>query len=213
MEHFRAKPLKYDEFRKAPKSEWVFPIMNTSFDLKIPSPRPRSSDIFFLMDPTQMHDVVDYWNLRAAGFRVFSLPMDCYADSAERAKTFARWAMDPSAPQAFAGPTIVKARSIEDDAADEVAKWLGGLDPDFGPSVMGWVPRFGVRGVMMFEPDVEIRPASAKEVRQNVMMDDASGEIQFPTPCELSDSDQSQHWAIDMTAFGASDETTFRLPG
>ena len=43
-------------------------------------------------------------------------------------------------------------------------------------------------------------------------MSDTSGELQFPPPCELSEGDQSQHWAIDLTAFGANEDTTFRLP-
>jgi hypothetical protein len=53
VEHFGAKLVTYDEgFRKALKQEWVFPVRTTAFDLRIPSPKPRSSDIFFLMDPT-----------------------------------------------------------------------------------------------------------------------------------------------------------------
>ena len=75
---------------------------------------------------------------------------------------------------------------------------------------MGWVPRFGVRGDR-FEPDIQIRAATAKDVSLNIMMSETSGGIQFPPPCELSDGDQSQHWAIDPTAFGTTDETTFRL--
>ena len=212
IEYFGAKLVTYDEeFRKAPKQELTFPIRATQFDLRIPSPKPRSSDIFFLLDPAQMHDVVDYWNLRAAGFRVFSLPVDCYKDYAERAKAFARRSMDPSVPKPFAGPTIVKARSIEDDVSTQAGHWLRGLDLELTPSVMGWVPRFGERHDRV-EPDVEIRAATAKDVSQNIMMSDTSGEIQFPPPCELSDGDQSQHWAIDLTAFGASEDTIFRLP-
>ncbi len=212
VEHFGAKLVAYDEeFRKAPKSEWVFPIGTTAFDLRIPSPKPRSSDIFFLMDPTQMHDVVDYWNLRAAGFRVFSLPIDCYKDYQEPAKAFARWSMDPSVPKPFAGPTVVKGRSIEDDASIQVGQWLGSLDSELMPVVMGWVPRFGVRADRI-QPDIQIRAATAKDVSLNIMMSETAGEIQFPPPCELSDGDQDQHWAIDLTAFGTSDETTFRLP-
>ena len=72
-----------------------------------------------------MHDVVDYWNLRAAGFRIFSLPVDCYKDYAERAKAFARWSMDPSVPKPFAGPKIVKARSVEDDVSDTSSTVVG----------------------------------------------------------------------------------------
>jgi len=212
IEHFGAKLVTYDEeFRKAPKQELIFPISATQFDLRIPSPKPRSSDIFFLLDPTQMHDVVDYWNLRAAGFRIFSLPVDCYKDYAERAKAFARWSMDPSVPKPFAGPTIVKARGVEDDVSIQVGQWFGSLDSELAPSVMGWVPRFGERHDRV-EPDVQIRAATAKDVSQNVMMSDTSGEIQFPSPCELSEGDQSQHWAIDLTAFGANEDTTFRLP-
>ncbi len=212
IEHFGAQLVTYDEeFRKAPKQEFIFPITLTQFDLRIPSPKPRASDIFFLLDPTQMHDVVDYWNLRAAGFRIFSLPVDCYTDYAERAKAFARWSMDPSVPKPFAGPTIVKARSVEDDVSWQAGQWLGGLDLELTPSVMGWVPRFGERPDKVV-PDVEIRAATAKDVSQNVMMSDTSGEIQFPPPCELSELDQSQYWAIDLTAFGASEDTTFRLP-
>jgi hypothetical protein len=212
VEHFGAKLVTYDEeYRKTPKQEWQFPIATTAFDLRIPSPKPRSSNIFFLMDPTQMHDVVDYWNLRAAGFRVFSLPIDCYKDYHERAMAFARWSMDPSVPKPFGGPTIVKARSIEDDASFQAGQWLGSLDSELVPSVMGWVPRFGPKGDRI-EPDIQIRAATAKDVSLNIMMSETSGEIQFPPPCELSDGEQSQHWAIDLTAFGASDETTFRLP-
>ena len=167
IEHFGAKLVTYDEeFRKAPKQELIFPISATQFDLRIPSPKPRSSDIFFLLDPTQMHDVVDYWNLRAAGFRIFSLPVDCYKDYAERAKAFARWAMDPSVPKPFGGPTIVKARSVEDDVSMQVGQWFGSLDSELVPSVMGWVPRFGERHERV-EPDIQIRAATAKDVSQN----------------------------------------------
>jgi hypothetical protein len=212
IEHFGAKLVTYDEeFRKAPNQKLIFPIRMTEFDLTIPSPKPRSSDIFFLLDPTQMHDIVDYWNLRAAGFRVFSLPVDCYKDYAERAKAFARWAMDPSVPKPFASPTIVKARSIEDDVAEQAARWLGSLEPELAPSIMGWVPRFGERHHRVV-PDIQIRAATAKDVSQNVMMSDTSGEIQLAPPCELSEGDQSQHWAIDLTAFGANEDATFRLP-
>jgi hypothetical protein len=212
VEHFGAKLVTYDEeYRKAPKQEWLFPVATTAFDLRISSPKPRSSNIFFLMDATQMHDVVDYWNLRAAGFRVFSLPIDCYKDYQERAKAFARLSMDPSVPKPFGGPTIVKARSIDDDASVQAGQWLGSLDPELMPSVMRWVPRFGIRGDRI-EPEIRIRAATAKEVSLNIMMSETSGEIQFPPPCELSDGDQSQHWAIDLTAFGTSDDTTFRLP-
>lgn len=212
IEHFAAKLVTYDEeFRKAPKQELIFPIKATEFDLRIPSPKPRSSNLFFLLDPTQMHDVVDYWNLRAAGFRIFSLPVDCYKDYAERARAFARWATDPSVPKPFAGPTIVKARSVEDDVSMEVGQWLRSLDAELVPSVMGWVPRFGERHDRV-EPDIQIRAATAKDVSQNVMMSDTSGGIEFPPPCELSERDQSQHWAIDLTAFGVDEGTTFRLP-
>jgi hypothetical protein len=212
IEHFGAKLVTYDaEFRKAPRHELIFPIGATQFDLRIPSPKPRSSDIFFLLDPTQMHDVVDYWNLRAAGFRTFCLPVDCYEDYAERAKAFSHWAMDPSVPKPFRGPTIVKARSVEDAVSIQVAQWFSSLDSELAPSVMGWVPRFGERHERV-EPDIEIRAASARDVSQQVMMSDTSGELQFPPPCELSESDQSQHWAIDLTAFGANEDTTFRLP-
>ena len=158
-----------------------------------------------------MHDVVDYWNLRAAGFRLFSLPVDCYQDYAERAKAFARWSVDPSVPKPFGGPKIVKARSVEDDVSEQVARWLGGLDSKLAPSLMGWVPRFGQRHNTV-EPDVQIRAATAKDISQNVMMSETSGEMQFPPPCELSEGDQSQHWAVDLTAFGANEDTTFRLP-
>jgi hypothetical protein len=212
IEHFGANLVAYDEqFRKARRQELVFPIRATQFDLRIPSPKPRSSDIFFLLDPAQMHDVVDFWNLRAAGFRIFSLPVDCYKDYAERAKTVARWSLDPSVPKPFAGPTIVKARGVEDDVSTEVARWFRDLDSELTPSVMGWVPRFGERHDRV-EPDIQVRPATAKDVSQNVMMSDTSGEIQFPSPCELSEDDRSQHWAIDITAFGASEDSTFRLP-
>jgi hypothetical protein len=215
-DHFGGKPISYDPvFRKSfNRDEWVFPIQITELNLDVPAPDSHQPYIFFLFNPLEMFDVVDFWNLRAAGFHVSPLPIDHYQDFAESAKGFTELATYRINRNIENYPEIVKGRSIDDSQLIEAGNWLHSLRPNAGPfSLRGWVHRFGVRG-HGFSPEVQVRPPVSKESSEIVVVSDGYGALQGPTPeCEMSGPAFSQHWATDLQSMGAaSEDGTFRLP-
>jgi hypothetical protein len=214
--HFAGTPVSYDQaFRKSfNPEEWFFPLRITTLKLEIPTPDSFQPNIFFLLDPTNMFDIVDYWNLRAAGFYVFPLPIDHYQDFAESAKAFADSATYPVNPSVTTHPEIVKSRSVEDSQVEGAAGWLRGLGLKAGIlSVRGWVPRFGERGYSV-SPEVRVRPPTSEESDEIVVITDGYGALQGPPPgCELRGPAYSQHWATELHVLGTGDEErTFRFP-
>ena len=95
--NFGGKLVTYHEdFRKSfSLDEWVFPARITTLQMDIPGPSTMGNYILFLLDAENMFDIVDYWNLRAAGFRVFPLPTSHYRDFSESAKSFAERSIYP----------------------------------------------------------------------------------------------------------------------
>jgi hypothetical protein len=88
--NFEATPFTYDkDFRSNFKfGQKTFPIQLTTFGLDILNPGFLHSHMYFLMDPTNVFDIVDFWNLRAAGSRVFALPVPHYRDFKESIVAF-----------------------------------------------------------------------------------------------------------------------------
>jgi hypothetical protein len=214
--NFKGESVSYDEtFRKSfDANEWVFPIRITTFNLDIPARSFSHNYIFFLLDPTNLFDVMDYWNLRAAGFRVFPLPIEHYKDFGDSAKTFAERSTFPMNNTIVSWPEIVKGASIEDSKLEEAGEWLRslGLKAD-GLSLMGWVPRFRRRDKRIW-PEIQVRSVISKESDEIVIMDNNYGTLQGPAPdCELMGPSLSQHWATDLLFFSSGDpQRTFRLP-
>ncbi len=86
----------HEDFRKSfSLDEWVFPVDITTLQVDIPIPSTFDSYILFLLNVENMFDIVDYWNLRAAGYRVFPLPTSHYQDFSQSAKLFAERSVYP----------------------------------------------------------------------------------------------------------------------
>jgi len=210
-----ASAVTYDEsFRKSFRmNDWAFPIGITTF--KTDSRLPRHEGyILFLFDPKDMFDVVDYWNLRAAGLRVFPLPIDHYRDFVESAKSFAELSTYRISNGFENWVEIVKGRSVDDLELESAGQWLlaSGVKAD-RLSLRGWVPRFGVRHYRI-SPELEVHPVLSKESDEIIVVTDGHGTLQGPSPdCELDGSLLSQHWATDLQFYGTGDEKhTFRFP-
>lgn len=215
-DNFGGKLISYDQtFRNSfNPNEWVFPIRITTLKLDIPVPNSFEPYIFFLFDPVNMFDIVDYWNLRAAGFHVFPLPIDHYRDFAESARAFAERATYLINPNVMNHPEVVKGRSIEDSHLMEAGNWFHGLGLKAASlSLRGWVHRFGERAHRV-SPEVQVRPPISKESSEIVVVNDGYGTLQGPTPdCEFLGPAFSQHWATELQVLGTADEErTFRFP-
>jgi len=89
------------------------------FDLTISRPSANRSDAIFLMDHTQALDIIDYWNLRAIGWRV--VPIASAVDGSDKAKELAEKFItqnegrDEDFPNVEHRVTILKGRSITQD--------------------------------------------------------------------------------------------------
>lgn len=211
-----AKSVVYDEsFRKSFRiNDWAFPIAFSTLKIEARLPNSLGSYCFFLFDPCDMFDVVDFWNLRAAGFRIFPLPIDHYQDFCESAKTFAEVSQYRINSRIENWVEIIKGGSVDDAELDKAGEWLRttGIQPD-RVSLRGWVPRFGSRHYRV-SPEIEVRPVLSKRSDEIVVVTDSYGTLKLPMPeCELDGTSLSQHWATDLQFFGASDaKHTFRIP-
>jgi hypothetical protein len=211
---FQATPFTYDKdfrtnFRLRQKT---FPIQLTTFGLDIPSPGFLHSHMYFLMDPTNVFDIVDYWNLRATGSRVFTLPVPHYRDYEKSIVAFGEEGIYPINPAVMNHVTVVKARSVTEELLFEVGSWIAGLGVK-DISCQRWVPHFGERGYRV-APEMLVRPASAEDANQTVLTTNGYGSLDVPSPeCEFRGPADSQHWAVDIKVFGSGDEEhMWRLP-
>ena len=160
-----------------------------------------------------MFDLVDYWNLRAAGFRVFPLPTNNYRDYANGANAFMRtaryrWTSGLNLVE------IVKSRSVSDEELAASGKWLGSLGlQGAGVSLKRWIPHFGERHFWV-APEVSVQPVIGKESEEVVVITDGYGTLQPPPlPCELGEYGPSQHWATEIQVSDPPNEAcTFKFP-
>jgi hypothetical protein len=212
--NFDATAITYDEnFRKGFKlGQKKFPIQLTKFGLDIPNPGFLHSHVYFLMNPTNLFDIVDFWNLRATGSRVFPLPAPHYRDFDKSIVEFGERGTYPINDSVMNHPTVVKSRSVTEELLIEVGQWILGLGVK-GISCQRWVPHFGERGYRI-APEIKVRPPSAKDVNQTVLTTNGFGFLDVGAPeCEFRGPASSQHWAIDLRVFGTGDsEHTWRLP-
>src|SRR5579864_7392613 len=153
-----ATPSKYDvNFRKS--FDWgqkIFPLGLTSFRLSIPDPGWVYRYNFFLLDPTSVFDIVDYWNLKATGARVFALPVGHYQDFSSSILKFGQEATYSINENVVSHPCIIKAKSLSDETLMEVGRWIAELGVK-GVSCQRWVPHFGERGYRI-APELVVRP-------------------------------------------------------
>lgn len=204
-----------DAFRKSFRTnEWVFPIGISTLRIESRLPNRLGGYCFFLFDPADMFDVVDYWNLRAAGFHIFPLPIDHYQDFSESAKAFAEISKYWINSRIENWVEIIKGGSMDDAELDKAGEWLRtvGIQAD-RLSLQGWVPRFGSRHYRV-SPEIEIQPVVSSENDEIVVVTDSYGTLKLPRPeCKLDGIALSQHWVTDLRFFGASDSRhTFRAP-
>ena len=212
-EYFEATPIVYEEnFRKNFKvGELHLPMGLTTYGLDVASPGFDNFK-FFALDTNDVFDLVDYWNLRAAGLWVFPLPTKSYTDFAVGAKEFADRATYPINPHVMNYPTVVKADSVSDESLDEIADWVAGLGVK-GLSRQGWVPKHGERGYRV-APELEVKEVEGVRDSTEAIFTDGFGSVRVPVPkCEFAGAASSQHWCVSLKVFTGHDEQLcYRLP-
>ncbi|MFZ0913581.1 MAG: hypothetical protein WAN09_09850 [Candidatus Korobacteraceae bacterium] len=204
--NFKAELLVYDAAFRS--SHWPadFQVMiGLTAHSCLPSRQRLHSHAFFLLNPDDPFDVVDYWNLRAAGMYIFPLTMDTYQECAVPIENFAAASAYPINQTVTNMPSIIKAASITDEQLDEVANWIGKQGLLKSLSRQGWVPHYGNRGYGV-GGELEVDQVRGTEGNAVGVLVDGHGKLEGPVPPFLTRDDYSEHWSMDLDFF------TFRTP-
>ena len=171
----------------------------------IPSRQRLHSHAFFLLNPDDPFDIVDYWNLRAAGMYIFALTMETYKECAVPIEDFGAGSSYPINETVTNMPSIIKAASITDEQLDEVANWMGEQKLLKSLTRQGWVPHFGNRAYGVGD-EMEVHQVRGAEGNATGVLVDGHGKLEGPVPSFLTRDNYSEHWSMDLDFF------TFRTP-
>ena len=170
------------------------------------------SHAYFLLNPDNPFDVVDYWNLRAAGMILFSLTLQDYKEFEQPIRDFGALAAYPINERITNHVVLVKARSISEEELATVADWIRSLGflKDF--STMGWVPRYNMNYYMVGN-EIDVHPISAYDSSPVGILENGYAVIPGPVPGFLRTEHYDQHWSMDLSfsTFRTAD-ACYRLP-
>lgn len=204
--NFNAKSFVYDAAFRSTRWPVDFQsLLGLTASHCRPTRQRVHSHAFFLLNPEDAFDVVDYWNLRASGTYLFPLTLQEYRECATPIRDFGAAAVYPINEQVTNHPTIIKAPSIQDEELGRVTRWIAEQGLVTGLSMMGWVPRYHMDayGVVSELEIDQLRGFAANAVGVLV---EGHGKIQGPAPSFLTSDNVFQHWSMDISF------STFRTP-
>jgi len=124
--NFNAETLAYDSVFRS--SRWPGDFQNilgfTGSHCR-PTRQHVHSHAYFLLNPADPFDVVDYWNLRASGTYLFPLTLQDYQECENPIRDFGSAAAYPINESITNRVVIIKAPSITDDEQQSVTTWIG----------------------------------------------------------------------------------------
>ena len=170
------------------------------------------SHAYFVIDPENPFDVVDLWNLRAAGMVLLTLTLNDYREFEQPVRDFGALAAYPINERVTNHVVMIKGRSISDGDLAAVANWVTSLGSIKEFSTMGWVPRYNMNhyGVVS---ELDIRQVSAYDSSPVGVLDGGYGVIQGSVPAFLRTEHVDQYWSMDLSFLArGSPDTCYQLP-
>jgi hypothetical protein len=204
--NFNAEAFSYDaDFRSTRWPRDFQSLLGLTASYCRPTRQRVHSHAFFLLNPEDAFDVIDYWNLRASGTYLFPLTLENYQECANPIRDFGAASTYPINETVTNYPTIIKAPSIKDEELEAVRRWISEQDLVKSLMMMGWVPHYHkeVYGVVNEIEIDQLRGFAANSVGVLV---DGYGKIQGPTPSFLARDNVFGHWSMDISF------STFRTP-
>lgn len=212
-QNFAAEAIVYDAQFKATlqRGTMVTPLALTAYSC-LQSRQIVHSHGYFLLNPENAFDVVDFWNLRAAGMILFPLALEDYKDFEQPVRDFAVHASYRINEALTNQVVLVKARSISDEEAAIVAEWMRSLGFAEGFTTMGWVPRYNMKHYAVAN-EIDVGPITAYESSAVATMDNGYGVLQGPVPKFLRNEHFHLHWSMDVAFLALSrPDACYRLP-
>jgi hypothetical protein len=198
-------------FREAFRfTEHWYPIDFTALSIQALGQAAFVNASFFLLDHANLYDVVDYWNLRAAGMVVFPLSASLYRDYAEGVRAFAT-RTKLNMLMHFDGQ-VIKARSVSDELLEDVARWASEVS-GLQITRRGWYPRFGVK-ISHVSPDITPVTIEASSSNLIAILENGWGHLLGAAPsCEFDGPAYFQQWSSELDVYSDhEDGHQFHLP-
>jgi hypothetical protein len=208
---FSAEAITYDANFKSTLKAGAFytPLAVTTYKCNQRRQIVRSH-AFFLLNPDNPFDVVDFWNLRAAGVVLFPLTLQDYEEFEQPVRDFGALSTYPINETVMNRVVLMKARSISDDELATVADWMQKLGFSF--SRMGWVSRYHMNHYAVAN-EIDIEPIRAYEASAVGVLDSGYGVIQGPVPEFMRSARHGHRWSMDISFVSVRDPNAcYRLP-
>jgi hypothetical protein len=212
-QNFNAEVLDYENW--LPTAHWPAdfnpPLGLTALHCR-PTRQRLHSHAFFLLNPNDILDVVDYWNLRASGMYLLPLTMEDYVRCEPVIRDFAAAGTYPINETVTNHVVLIKAPSITDEEQEAVANWMAanGLAPGVG--IVGWVPRYRMNFYGVGN-ELDIEPLRGFESNAVGVLENGHGKLQGPKPNFLTNQHHFQHWSVDLSPFTfGNDQACYDLP-
>jgi hypothetical protein len=215
--------LKAEEVRLNPATsvstliDRVTPIQVTTYGLQLNGGSANfSSHIIYIGDHTNFVDLVEFWNLRATGRRVYFVPAATYRAHLDLIRAVALAGRYQINPQVENHADVQRAPSISVEDFNAISTWISeqGM-PEVAART--WGPRWGVE-IDKYVGDIHVSYLEGERGEElSLLQDGRLTPIKLVTPKYLSDWTSSKgdyRWAADLTmsgAFGVND-WTFSLP-
>jgi hypothetical protein len=210
---FNAETLQYEEHLKAtvrPRN-LMMPLAITAIHCR-QNRQFFHSHAYFLLDPEDPFDLVDYWNLRAAGMILMPLTLADYRDREAPIRDFAALAGYPINEEVRNQVLLIKAWSVTDDEAAGVREWLSSLEGMAGIMTQGWVPRYSTSRYSDHD-EIEIEPIMGFESSAISVLNNGYGVLQGQAPSFLRQDHFHSYWSMDLSFYTSWEENTcYRLP-
>lgn len=145
----------------------------------------RESTVFCL-DATDTLDIIDYWNLRAAGFAVFPVPMQAaYCPAIKRAvEAFGRDAIRHSRQSGWSAFTVQVGRSLQDAVVQNFLKGLNFSSTDDSKRPLyllrSWYPRLWDRWA---QENTDERPRARYAEDKDTQLTEIGESVEVPVLC------------------------------
>jgi hypothetical protein len=211
--NFAAESFTYNaQFKAALKPGAIYSPLSVTASHCVSRRQPIRSHAFFLLNPEDPFDVMEYWNLRAAGVDMLPFTLEDFKEFENPIRDFGAASAYPINDTVTNMPIIIKAPSITDAEHEEVAQWIGAQGLVTQLSRMSWVPH-SRRDIYGVGNELEVGPIRAFEGNAVGVLDEGHGKLQGPKPSFLTSQYRDQHWSMGMSFYTYGNETaSYELP-
>ncbi len=211
--NFNAEMFVYDAvFRSSPWPADFQALLSFTASYCRPKRQRVHSHAYFLLNPADAFDVVDYWNLRASGTYLFPLTLQDYEECENPIRDFGAAAAYPINESITNHVVIIKAPSITDEEQKAVTTWIGSKSLATNLSMMGWVPHYN-RNHYGVVPQLDIGHIRGFESNAIGVLVEGHGKIEGAKPAFLARDNLYGHWSMDISfSTFLNPNTCYKLP-